>query len=61
VIVNAPRMKDFYIGGASVKLFVPIFKRNCPEIVDIKLLCRRRPHKMRFLTEVQPRGVFEEA
>ena len=31
-------MEDFYIGGASVKLFMPIFKMNFPEIVDIALL-----------------------
>ena len=29
-------MEDFYIGGASVKLFLPIFKMNFPEIVDIR-------------------------
>ncbi|HUZ07129.1 MAG TPA: hypothetical protein VMV89_06540 [Candidatus Paceibacterota bacterium] len=30
-------MEDFYIGGESVKLFLPIFKMNFPEIVDIAL------------------------
>jgi len=30
-------MEDFYIGSASVKLFLPIFKMNFPEIVDIAL------------------------
>ena len=30
-------MEDFYIGGASVKLFLPIFKMNFPEIKDIAL------------------------
>jgi UbiD family decarboxylase len=30
-------MEDSYLGGASVKLFVPIFKMNFPEIVDIAL------------------------
>jgi hypothetical protein len=29
-------MEDFYIGGASVKLFLPIFKMNFPEIVAIR-------------------------
>jgi hypothetical protein len=29
-----PRMGDFYIGGASVKLLLPIFEMNFPEIVD---------------------------
>jgi hypothetical protein len=27
-IVGIPPMEDFYIGGASVKLFLPIFKMN---------------------------------
>ena len=36
-IVGIPPMEDFYIGGASVKLFLPIFKMNVPEIVDIAL------------------------
>jgi len=44
-IVGIPPMEDFYIGGASVKLFLPIFKMNFPEIVDIALPGRRRlPH-----------------
>jgi len=36
-IVGIPPMEDFYIGAASVKLFLPIFKMNFPEIVDIAL------------------------
>ncbi|HUZ07133.1 MAG TPA: hypothetical protein VMV89_06560, partial [Candidatus Paceibacterota bacterium] len=36
-MVGNPPMEDFYIGGASVKLFLPIFKMNFPEIVDIAL------------------------
>ena len=36
-IVGIPPMEDFYIGAASVKLFMPIFKMNFPEIVDIAL------------------------
>gem|GEM_PF-2391454 len=36
-IVGIPPMEGFYIGGASVKLFLPIFKMNFPEIVDIAL------------------------
>jgi 4-hydroxy-3-polyprenylbenzoate decarboxylase len=36
-IVGIPPMGDFYIGGASVKLFLPIFKMNFPAIVDIVL------------------------
>src|SRR5207247_720107 len=29
-IVGIPPMEDFYIGGASVKLFLPIFKNEFP-------------------------------
>jgi 4-hydroxy-3-polyprenylbenzoate decarboxylase len=36
-IVGIPPMEDFYIGAASVKLFLPIFQMNFPEIVDIAL------------------------
>ena len=36
-IVGRPPMEDFYIGAASVKLFLPIFQANFPEIVDIAL------------------------
>jgi len=36
-IVGIPPMEDFYIGSASVKLFLPIFKMTFPEIVDIAL------------------------
>jgi UbiD family decarboxylase len=34
-IVGIPPKEDFYIGGASVKLFLPIFKMNFPEIMDM--------------------------
>ena len=36
-IVGRPPMEDFYIGAASVKLFLPIFQANFPEIVDLAL------------------------
>jgi 4-hydroxy-3-polyprenylbenzoate decarboxylase len=36
-IVGIPPMEDFYIGTASMRLFLPIFKMNFPEIVDIAL------------------------
>jgi len=35
-MVGVPSIEDFYIGGVSVKLFLPIFKMNFPEIVDIQ-------------------------
>ena len=34
-IAGIPPMEDFYIGDASVKVFLPIFKMNFPEIVNI--------------------------
>lgn len=36
-IVGIPPMEDFYMGNASVKLFLPIFKMNFPELVDLAL------------------------
>ena len=42
-IVGILPMEDFYIGGASVKLFPPIFKMNFPEIVDMEVLLSRCP------------------
>ncbi len=36
-IVGIPPMEDFFIGSASMKLFLPIFKMNFPEIVDLAL------------------------
>ena len=41
-------MEDFYIGGASVKLFLPIFKMNFPEIVDIALPAEGVFHNLRW-------------
>ncbi|MDR0532947.1 MAG: menaquinone biosynthesis decarboxylase [Verrucomicrobiales bacterium] len=36
-IVGKPPMEDFYMGDASVRIFVPVIKMNFPEIVDIAL------------------------
>lgn len=36
-IVGIPPMEDFYMGDASLRIFLPIFKMNFPEIVDIAL------------------------
>ena len=36
-IVGVPPMEDFYMGDASVKVFLPVFKMNFPEIVDLSL------------------------
>jgi 4-hydroxy-3-polyprenylbenzoate decarboxylase len=36
-IVGIPPMEDFYLGDASVRVFLPVFKMNFPEIVDLWL------------------------
>ncbi len=36
-IVGIPPMEDFYIGDASVRVFLPVFKMNFPEMVDMTL------------------------
>ena len=36
-IVGLPPMEDFYMGDASVRIFLPVFKMNFPEIVDMTL------------------------
>ncbi|MBN8247578.1 MAG: menaquinone biosynthesis decarboxylase [Verrucomicrobia bacterium] len=49
-IVGRPPMEDFYIGGASVKLFLPIFQMNFPEIVDIALPAEGVFHNLVFVS-----------
>ena len=36
-IVGPPPMEDFYMGDASVRIFLPVFKMNFPELVDMTL------------------------
>ena len=36
-IVGIPPMEDFYMGSASVQVFLPVFRMNFPEIVDMAL------------------------
>lgn len=36
-IVGPPPMEDFYIGDTTVRIFLPVFKMNFPEIVDMTL------------------------
>jgi len=36
-IVGKPPMEDYYIGDAVVRIFLPVFKMNFPEIVDMTL------------------------
>jgi 4-hydroxy-3-polyprenylbenzoate decarboxylase len=49
-IVGVPPMEDFYIGGASVKLFLPVFRMNFPEIVDIALPAEGVFHNLVFVS-----------
>jgi 4-hydroxy-3-polyprenylbenzoate decarboxylase len=49
-IVGQPPMEDFYMGGASVKLFLPVFKMNFPEIVDIALPAEGVFHNLVFVS-----------
>ena len=49
-IVGIPPMEDFYIGGASVRLFLPIFKMNFPEIIDIALPAEGVFHNLVFVS-----------
>jgi 4-hydroxy-3-polyprenylbenzoate decarboxylase len=49
-IVGIPPMEDFYIGAASVKLFLPIFQMNFPEIVDIALPAEGTFHNLVFVS-----------
>jgi 4-hydroxy-3-polyprenylbenzoate decarboxylase len=49
-IVGRPPMEDFYMGSASVKLFLPIFKMNFPEIADIALPAEGVFHNLVFVS-----------
>jgi 4-hydroxy-3-polyprenylbenzoate decarboxylase len=49
-IVGIPPMEDFYIGSASVKLFLPVIKMNFPEIVDIALPAEGVFHNLVFVS-----------
>jgi len=49
-IVGIPPMEDFYMGGASVKLFLPVFKMTFPEIVDIALPAEGVFHNLVFVS-----------
>jgi 4-hydroxy-3-polyprenylbenzoate decarboxylase len=47
-IVGLPPMEDFYIGTASVKLFLPVLKMNFPELVDLALPAEGVFHNLVF-------------
>ncbi len=49
-IVGIPPMEDFYLGGASLKLFLPVFRMNFPEIVDIALPAEGVFHNLVFVS-----------
>lgn len=49
-IVGIPPMEDFYIGSASLQLFMPIFRMNFPEIIDIALPAEGVFHNMVFVS-----------
>jgi 4-hydroxy-3-polyprenylbenzoate decarboxylase len=49
-IVGIPPMEDFYIGSASVKLFLPIIKMTFPEIIDIALPAEGVFHNLVFVS-----------
>lgn len=49
-IVGRPPKEDFYMGSASVKLFMPIFQMNFPEIVDIALPAEGVFHNLVFVS-----------
>jgi 4-hydroxy-3-polyprenylbenzoate decarboxylase len=49
-IVGLPPMEDFYLGSASVKLFLPVFKMTFPELVDLALPAEGVFHNLVFVS-----------
>ena len=49
-IVGIPPMEDFYMGSASVRVFLPIFRMNFPEIVDMALPAEGVFHNLVFVS-----------
>ncbi len=49
-IVGIPPMEDFYMGTASVRLFLPVFKMNFPELVDLALPAEGVFHNLVFVS-----------
>jgi 4-hydroxy-3-polyprenylbenzoate decarboxylase len=49
-IVGIPPMEDFYLGDASVRIFLPVFKLNFPEIVDMALPAEGVFHNLVFVS-----------
>ena len=49
-IVGIPPMEDFYMGDASVRVFMPVFRMNFPEIVDMALPAEGVFHNLVFVS-----------
>ena len=49
-IVGPPPMEDFYMGDASVRIFLPVFKMNFPELVDMTLPAEGVFHNLVFVS-----------
>jgi 4-hydroxy-3-polyprenylbenzoate decarboxylase len=49
-IVGKPPMEDLYLGQASVRLFLPVFRMNFPEIVDLALPAEGVFHNLVFVS-----------
>jgi 4-hydroxy-3-polyprenylbenzoate decarboxylase len=49
-IVGIPPMEDFYLGSASVRLFLPVFRMNFPEIADLALPPEGVFHNLLFVS-----------
>lgn len=49
-IVGIPPMEDFYMGTASVRIFLPVMQMNFPEIIDIALPAEGVFHNMVFVS-----------
>jgi len=49
-IVGIPPMEDFYIGDAVVRILLPVFKMNFPELVDMTLPAEGVFHNLVFVS-----------
>jgi 4-hydroxy-3-polyprenylbenzoate decarboxylase len=49
-IVGMPPMEDFYMGTASVRLFLPVLKMNFPELCDLALPAEGVFHNLVFVS-----------
>ncbi len=49
-IVGQPPMEDYYMGDASVRVFLPVFRMNFPEIVDLTLPAEGVFHNLVFVS-----------